>query len=179
MSRIGKNPISLPNEVKITLNENLCLVEGGKSKLELNIPKGITVTQEEKKLVVKRSGDTKQLKSLHGTIRMLIYNMIEGLTKGFKRELEIIGVGYKAQLKGNLLVLNIGFSHPVEMEVPQGLKVSVSGANKVTIEGVDKQKVGEFTAKLRRVYPPEPYKGKGIRFVGEEVRRKLGKALAK
>jgi len=179
MSRIGKNPIAIPKSVKVTVNAQRCLVEAGKDKLELAIASGIKVEVKDSSLVVSRHADTKQLKSLHGTIRVLINNMIEGLTKGFKKELDIVGVGYKSQMKGKQLVLNIGFSHPVEMDVPGGLKVSCQGNNKITVEGIDKQLVGEFAAKVRKLCPPEPYKGKGIRYAGEEVRKKLGKALAK
>jgi len=179
MSRIGKEPVKLPKGITVKIDNDLCLVESSKDKLQLDIPKGIKVELSESNVLVKRESDSKLLKSLHGTIRMLIFNMVKGLTEGFKRELDIIGVGYKAQLKGKKLVLNVGFSHPVEMDIPQELKVSTPSQTRVVIEGVDKQKVGEFSAKIRRIYPPEPYKGKGIRYVGEEVRKKLGKALAK
>lgn len=179
MSRIGKEPVVIPKGVKVKLQNSLCLVEGSKGKLELAIPAGVKVEVGEADLTVKRVNDSKELRSLHGTVRVLIDNMVKGVTEGFKKELEILGVGYKAQMKGKSLVLNIGFSHPVEMPIPEGLKVSTPAATKITIEGIDKQKVGEFAANIRRVYPPEPYKGKGIRYVGEEVRKKLGKALAK
>jgi len=165
--------------VKVKLEKSLCLVEGSKGKLELAIPTGIAVEIGEADLAVKRENDSKELRSLHGTIRVLINNMVKGVTEGFKKDLEIIGVGYKAQIKGKDLVLNVGFSHLVEMPVPEGLNVSVPAPTKITVEGIDKQKVGEFAANIRRVYPPEPYKGKGIRYAGEEVRKKLGKALAK
>lgn len=179
MSRIGKNPIAIPKEVKVVIESGRCSVEAAKKRLELAIPSGITAEIVEQTVVVKRADDSKSLRSLHGTIRMLISNMVEGVTKGFKKELDILGVGYKAQMKGKDLALNIGFSHPVEVKIPEGLKVTCSGNNKIIIEGIDKQKVGEFTAKVRKIYPPEPYKGKGIRYSGEEVRKKLGKALAK
>lgn len=179
MSRIGKQPVVLPKEVKVKIEGQSVLVEGSKSKLSLTVPQGIKVETQEGGLAVKRDDDTKELKSLHGTIRMLLANMVEGVTKGFKKELEIVGVGYKAQLKGEKLVLSMGFSHLVERDIPKNLKVSVPSAIRITIEGVDKQAVGEFAAKIRRIYPPEPYKGKGIRYSGEEVRKKLGKALAK
>lgn len=165
--------------MKVKLEGDLCLVEGKGGKLSLTIPAGIKVKLENNALTVTRDNDTKQLKSLHGTIRVLIGNMVKGVNEGFKKELEIIGVGYKTQMKGNKLVLNIGFSHPVEIDIPQGLKVSTPSATRIVIEGIDKQKVGEFAAKIRRIYPPEPYKGKGIRYLKEEVRKKLGKALAK
>jgi len=179
MSRIGKQILELPKDVKVKLEGNLCLVEGKSGKLDLGIPEGIKVEVKDNTLTVTRGNDSKQLKSLHGTIRVLIGNMVKGVTEGFKKELKIIGVGYKAQMKGEKLALNIGFSHPVEMDVPQGLKVSTPAATRIEVSGIDKQKVGEFAAKIRRIYPPEPYKGKGIRYLGEEVRKKLGKALAK
>jgi large subunit ribosomal protein L6 len=179
MSRVGKEPIVLPKGVKAKLENGICEVAGAKDKLTLAIPSGIKVEIGESEIVVKRDNDSKILKSLHGTMRVLINNMVKGVTGGFKKELEIIGVGYKAAMKGKALALNIGFSHPVEMPVPEGLKVSTPAATKIVVEGIDKQKVGEFAAKVRRLYPPEPYKGKGIRYAGEEVRKKLGKALAK
>lgn len=179
MSRIGRQVLELPKDLKVKLEGDLCLVEGKGGKLSLTIPAGIKVKLENNALTVTRDNDTKQLKSLHGTIRVLIGNMVKGVNEGFKKELEIIGVGYKTQMKGNKLVLNIGFSHPVEIDIPQGLKVSTPSATRIVIEGIDKQKVGEFAAKIRRIYPPEPYKGKGIRYLKEEVRKKLGKALAK
>lgn len=179
MSRIGKEPIIIPKEVKAQIEPGMCRIEAAKGKLQLTIPEGITLIFEEGLIKVTRKDDSKPLKSLHGTIRVLIANMVKGVTKGFKKELTIIGVGYKAQLKGKALVLNVGFSHPVEMEIPEGLRVSVPSATRIEVESIDKQKLGEFCAKIRKVYPPEPYKGKGIRYTGEEVRKKLGKALAK
>lgn len=179
MSRVGKQPLALPKDVKVTIEGNLCLVEGKGEKLELAIPTGIKVEVKDSTLLVTRDNDTKRSKSLHGTMRVLIGNMVKGITEGFKKELEIIGVGYKAQMKENKLVLNVGFSHLVETDVPEGLKVSTPAATRIEISGIDKQKVGEFAAIIRRIYPPEPYKGKGIRYKGEEVRKKLGKALAK
>ncbi len=179
MSRVGKSIIPVPKGVKVVVESGRCLVESADKKLALGIPKGITVEVAQDSVRLKRANDSKPLKSLHGTVRMLISNMIEGVTKGYRKELDLLGVGYKAQMKGKDLVLNIGFSHPVEIKIPEGLKVSCSGNNKIIIEGIDKQKVGELTAEIRRIYPPEPYKGKGIRYAGEEVRKKLGKALAK
>ena len=179
MSRTGKQPVSIPKEIKITLQDNSITVASQKNKLELNIPSGILIELNDNILLVKRQENTKQLRSLHGTIRVLINNMVKGVTEGFKKELEIIGVGYKAQIKGKDLILNLGFSHPVEMAVPEDLNVSTPSTTRVVVEGIDKQKVGEFAAKVRRIYPPEPYKGKGVRYSGEIVRKKLGKALAK
>ena len=179
MSRIGKEPVVIPKEVKVKIEGRTCFIEAAKHKTEFKIPLGISVEQSENTLLLKRDNDTKPLKSLHGTIRALLNNVIEGVTQGFKKELEIVGVGYKAQIKGKNLVLNVGFSQPVEMLIPDGLKVSTPVPTRILVEGIDKQKVGEFSACVRRVCPPEPYKGKGIRYKGEEVRKKLGKALAK
>ena len=178
MSRIGKQPIILPKEVEAKLSGRSVLIEGPKGKLSLDIPFRIKVEIKDDKISVARESEEKKIKSLHGTIRALISNMVKGVSEGFKIELEIIGVGYKAQAKGDNLILNIGFSHPVEIIVPKDLKASIA-KNRLVIEGVDKQKVGELAAEIRRLYPPEPYKGKGIRYAGEEVKKKLGKALAK
>lgn len=178
MSRIGKKPVVIPKDVKLTLEGSLCTVEYGKNKLQLQMPSGIVLKVEGNTAVVERTSDEKTIKSLHGTIRALINNMITGVTKGFKKELEIIGVGYKAQLKAKSLVLNVGFSHPVEIPIPADLKVTTPIPTKIVIEGIDRQKVGEFAANVRKIFPPEPYQGKGVRYAGEEVRKKLGKALA-
>ena len=169
----------LPRGVKGKMEGSLLVVAGSNQKLELAIPAGIKIEITENTLLVTRDNDSKQLRSLHGTIRVLVGNMVEGVTKGFKKELEIIGVGYKVQMKGGKISLNVGFSHLVEIDVPPELKVSTPAATRITIEGSDKQKVGEFAARIRRIRPPEPYKGKGIRYLKEEVRKKLGKALAK
>lgn len=179
MSRIGKQPVKLPKEVKVQLNGNLLLVKGPKGELNFSLESVINLELKEDCLEVKRSNNTKIAKSLHGTARAIINNMVKGVTQGFKKELEIIGVGYKVQMKGKKIDLSIGFSHSVEIAVPEGLTVSLPSNTRITIEGIDKEKVGEFAAKIRRIYPPEPYKGKGIRYLGEEVRKKLGKALAK
>jgi len=178
MSRIGKKSIAIPKDVKVALTGSLCTVEHGKNKLQLPIPNGITLKIDGDKAIVERANDEKKIKSLHGTIRALINNMVVGVTKGFKKELDIIGVGFKAQVKGKSLVLNVGFTHAVEMPFSDDLKVTTPLPTRVVVEGIDKQKVGEFTANVRRVFPPEPYQGKGIRYVNEEVRKKLGKALA-
>ncbi len=179
MSRIGKQPVVIPKDTTVEIKDNLVSVKGPKGSLSFSFHKLIEAEVKESSLLVKRKKNTKLARSLHGTTRAIINNMIKGVTEGFKKELEIVGVGYKAQLKGKALDLNIGFSHPVEILVPDGLKVSLPANTKITIEGIDKEKVGEFAAKIRRIYPPEPYKGKGIRYLGEEVRKKLGKALAK
>jgi large subunit ribosomal protein L6 len=179
MSRTGKQPITIPKEITVKIEGGSVSIKGPKGALEMAIPQGINVEMDNDTLLVKRKNDTKPVKSLHGTIRILIHNMVVGVTKGFKKELDIIGIGYKAQIKGAHLVLNLGFSHPIEMAITEGLKITTPTPNRIAIEGIDKQKVGEFAARVRRVYPPEPYKGKGVRHLGEFVRKKLGKALAK
>jgi large subunit ribosomal protein L6 len=179
MSRIGKEPVDIIKGVKVKMEGDSLLVEGPKGKLSLKIPFEIKLEIADEKIVVAKNNESRKARSLHGTIRALLYNTVKGVTEGFTKELNIIGVGYKAAMKGKNLVLNMGFSHPVEMIIPQDLKVSTPAVTRIIIEGIDKQKVGEFSAKIRRIYPPEPYKGKGIRYLGEEVRKKLGKALAK
>ncbi len=179
MSRVGKKPIILPDKVKAAVTGSVVHIEGPKGKHDFQLPDKITVKVADNVLTVIRATEEKPVRSLHGTIRALIYNVIVGLTEGFKRELEIVGMGYKAQMKGKTLALNIGFSHPIELEIPEGLTAKVEGPNKIIVEGSDKQKLGQFAAHLRSLYPPEPYKGKGIRYSGEEVRKKLGKAMTK
>ncbi|MDD4955566.1 MAG: 50S ribosomal protein L6 [Candidatus Omnitrophica bacterium] len=179
MSRIGKQPVQLPKGVKASMSNNSLLIEGAKGKLNLSIPSGITLEIASDKVLVKRESEEKGVRSLHGTIRAIIANMVKGVVEGYKKELDIVGTGYKATMKGATLVLAMGFSHPVELPVSKDLKVTVPNPNRIIIEGADRQKVGQFAAVLHKIYPPEPYKGKGIRYVGEEVKKKLGKALAK
>ncbi|MDD5069303.1 MAG: 50S ribosomal protein L6 [Candidatus Omnitrophica bacterium] len=178
MSRVGKQPVNTKG-VKINLEGGSLSVSGTKGNLKLSIPSQVELKIENELITVNRRNDDKISRALHGTIRVLISNMVTGVTQGFKKDLEIIGVGYKAQMKGKDLLLNVGFSNPVEIAVPEGIKVSVPRPTALTIEGIDKHAVGQFAAKVRRVRPPEPYKGKGIRYVDEYVRKKLGKALAK
>lgn len=179
MSRIGKQPVLLPKGVKAQILPSEVIIEGPKGKLSCKIPTGIEVKIEDTKILVKRQSDEKQMKALHGTIRALIANMVKGVVEGYKKELDIVGVGFKGQVKGKQLILTLGFSHPVEINVPDNLKVSMPNPNRIVVEGIDLQVVNDFAARIRRIYKPEPYKGKGIRYVGEEVRKKLGKALAK
>lgn len=179
MSRIGRKPIPILEKVKVEVKDGIVYVEGPKGRLSLKLDPLINVKVEDNKVMVERKNDSKRAKSMHGTTRALINNMVIGVKEGFKKGLEIVGTGYKAQLKGNTLVLQLGFSHPVEVNIPQDLKVTVEGQNKIFVEGIDKQRVGQFAANIRAIFPPEPYKGKGIRYIGEEVRRKLGKAMAK
>jgi large subunit ribosomal protein L6 len=179
MSRVGKQPVQLPKGVKATFANGSLLIEGAKGKLNLNVPRGINLEISSDKVLIKREGEEKTVRSLHGTIRAIIANMVKGVVDGYRKELDIVGTGYKAMMKGQTLVLTMGFSHLVEMPVSKDLKVTVPNPNRVIIEGADKQRVGQFASVLHKIYPPEPYKGKGIRYVGEEVKKKLGKALAK
>ena len=179
MSRIGKMPVVIPSGVKITLEGNHIAVEGPKGKLERDIHPEIDVVIEGDVLTVTRPSDDKDHRSLHGLTRALINNMVVGVTTGFKKDLEIVGVGYRAAKQGNNLVLTVGYSHPVEMEPGEGISIEVPTPNRITINGIDKEKVGAFAANVRAVRPPEPYKGKGIKYDGEFIIRKAGKAGAK
>ncbi len=179
MSRIAKTPVIVPKNVKIVLAPTTVEVQGPKGKLSMNLPSGIALEQKEDKLFVNRLNDTKQSKSNHGTTKRLIVNMCDGVTNGHRKDLEIQGVGFRAAVQGNKLVLNIGFSHPVEYEFPKEVKVVSAKPTEISIEGVDKALVGLVAAKIHDFKPPEPYKGKGIRYVGEVVRRKQGKQVTK
>ncbi|MFA5060418.1 MAG: 50S ribosomal protein L6 [Candidatus Omnitrophota bacterium] len=179
MSRLGKIAVSIPKGAKISVNNAQALVEGPKGKLTLSIPSGISVEQKEDKLFVHRSNDEKQIKAHHGTVRSHLANMVLGVTQGYKRNLEIQGVGFRAQAQGQKLSLNLGFSHPVDYNVPAGVIVKTPKPTEIEIEGIDKALVGEVAAKIREIKPPEPYKGKGIRYSGEAVRRKQGKKVTK
>jgi large subunit ribosomal protein L6 len=179
MSRIGKIPVAVSKDVKVVISNNAVNMEGAKGKLNLTIPDGIKVDQKDAQLWVTRTNDIKLTRALHGTIRAHLVNMVEGVTKGHKKELEIQGVGFRATLAGNKLTLNVGLSHPVDYEVPVEVKVTMNQQTGITIEGTDKAIVGEVAAEIRRIKPPEPYKGKGIRYSGEYVRRKQGKSVTK
>jgi len=178
MSRIGKTPISLPDKVKVTVsNGNLVAVEGPKGKLSWELPKGITISIEGTTLTVVRANDERQVRALHGLSRALLSNMVTGVSNGFRRDLEIQGVGFRAAVKGDKLDLSIGYSHPVLFQIPNEIKVAVTDNTKISIEGIDKHLVGQVAADIRAYYPPEPYKGKGIRYSDEVVRRKEGKTV--
>jgi len=179
MSRIGKKLITIPKGIKFSLKGNTIHAEGPHGKLDLAINEGIKVEISGDHIAVTRSADIKTARSNHGTVRALIANMAAGVLNGYKKELDIVGVGYKCQMKGKNLQLTLGFSHPVEIPTPEGIKMTAPSQTHIIIEGADKQVVGELSAKIRKILPPEPYKGKGIRFTGEEVKKKLGKALAK
>lgn len=179
MSRVGKVPVSVPSDVKIKLKDSNILVEGPKGKLDFVIPHGINVTQSEGNLRVEKSSNTKQNRANHGTVRALLANMIAGVKEGHRKDLEIQGLGFRAQLQDKKIVFSLGFSHPVEFQVPQEVKVQVPTQTSIIIEGADKMSVGQVAAKIRALKPVEPYKGKGIRYVGEVVRRKQGKSVTK
>ena len=175
MSRVGKKPVEIPAGVTVTLNGNTVTVKGPKGELTRTFHSDIEIKVEDNNVVVNRPSDEKLHRSLHGTTRAIIANMIEGVSKGFERNLELIGVGYRAQKQGKKLVLNVGYSHPVEIEPEEGIEIEVPANTKISIKGTDKERVGALAANIRDVRPPEPYKGKGIRYEGEFVRRKEGK----
>ncbi len=175
MSRIGLKPIDVPEGVDVTIENNNVVVKGPKGTLEKSIDQDLTINMEDSIITVARPSDRKEHRSLHGLSRTLIANMIEGVTDGFSKTLEIVGVGYRAQKDGTKLILNLGFSHPVEMEDPEGLTVEVPANNKIIISGANKENVGSHAAVIRELRKPEPYKGKGVKYKGEHVRRKEGK----
>ncbi|MGE5417901.1 MAG: 50S ribosomal protein L6 [Acidobacteriota bacterium] len=175
MSRIGKKPIDLPQGVSVAVNGDVVTVKGPKGVLERSIPASMQVEQAENQILINRPSDNKQHRSLHGLTRTLVANMVEGVTKGFEKKLEMVGTGYRAAMQGNKLVLTIGYSHPVEMDPPDGIEFESPAATKITIKGIDKEKVGNMAAVIRDVRPPEPYKGKGIKYENEVIRRKAGK----
>ena len=183
MSRIGKAPINVPEGVSITVDNNTVSVKGPKGELTQQIDPDITCKVEDGVVTVERPTEQKRHKSLHGLYRSLVNNMVEGVSNGYKKEMELVGVGYKAAVQNNVLELNLGYSHSIYFAVPEEIKVSaetVKGQNpKVTVEGIDKQLVGQISAKIKALRKVEPYKGKGIRFVGEQIRRKAGKTAAK
>ena len=175
MSRIGRAPITVPAGVEVTIDGSTVTAKGPKGTLTKTMHSNMSIAMEDGVITVTRPNDNKENRSLHGLTRTLIANMIEGVANGYKKELEINGIGYRAEVKGNALWMKIGFSHDVIMEAPEGVTVEVNG-NKVTVSGADKQKVGQFAAEIREKRPPEPYKGKGIKYVDEYIRRKEGKA---
>lgn len=179
MSRIGKQPIDIPAGVEVKINENHISVKGPKGLLEREFNQEIGVTVEEGQIVVTRPSDHKNHVALHGLTRSLLANMVEGVTKGYEKSLDIVGVGYRAAKQGNKLVLTVGYSHPVEIEPTAGLEIEVPTPNKVIIKGIDKERVGQLAANIRFVRSPEPYKGKGIRYSDEIVHLKAGKAGSK
>lgn len=176
MSRIGKLPIEIPAGVDVKIGEsNLVTIKGPKGTLERKLADDMNIAIENSQIVVTRPNDLKRSKSLHGLTRTLIANMVEGVTKGYEKVLEINGVGYRAAKSGKKLTLTLGYSHPVEMMDPEGIETVLEGQNKITVKGIDKEKVGQFAAEIRTKRPPEPYKGKGIKYADEVIRRKVGK----
>ncbi|CAB4535181.1 unannotated protein [freshwater metagenome] len=177
MSRIGKALIPVPTGVDVSINANSVTVKGPKGSLSRDLVGGITVRQDEGNLVVERPNDERESRSLHGLSRALLNNMVVGVTTGFAKELEIVGVGYRAELKSPTLIrLNLGFSHPVDVEAPEGVSFEVPVQTRVIIKGIDKEAVGQVAANIRSIRKPEPYKGKGVRYQGEKILRKAGKA---
>nr|WP_290227110.1 50S ribosomal protein L6 [Trichocoleus desertorum] len=176
MSRIGKRPISIPQKVTITIEGQQVAVKGPKGELSRTLPNEVIVEQEGETLLVKRRDESRAARQRHGLSRTLVANMVEGVSQGFQRRLEIQGVGYRAQVQGRNLVLSVGYSHPVQIEPPDGVQMAVENNTNVVVSGIDKEIVGNIAARIRAVRPPEPYKGKGIRYAGEFVRRKAGKA---
>ena len=176
MSRIGKKPIAIPSGVKVAISGTSVTVEG-KAKLSLTLPPHVEAEVVDQQIVVKQVGDAREAGAMHGLARSLIQNMVIGVSQGFKKELQIVGIGYKAAVAGSKLNLTLGFSHPIEFAIPEGIKVTVTPENKILIEGCDKQLVGETAAQIRRFRKPEPYKGKGIRYVDERIVLKEGKSV--
>jgi large subunit ribosomal protein L6 len=176
MSRIGKLPVAVPNGVNVTINDGEVAVKGPKGELRQRVLEHVSVKLDENRVIVDRKGDAKQHRAAHGLTRTLVNNMIEGVSKGFRKTLEIQGVGYRAAKSGEKVNLTLGYSHPVSYEPPKGITLSVEGTNKIHIDGIDKQQVGQVAAEIRNLRAPEPYKGKGIRYEGEVIRKKLGKA---
>ena len=178
MSRIGKQPISITDGVQVKQQGNLITVKGPKGELAHTVPSGIQVSLDEKAISVTRESDQRQHRALHGLTRTLVSNMVTGVSRGFSKELEIVGVGYRAEADKEALTLNLGYSHPVRYPIPEGITISVDRNVMIKVEGIDKQKVGQVAAEIRAFRRPEPYKGKGIRYVGEHVRKKMGKGAA-
>ncbi len=178
MSRIGKQPVSIPDKVKVSVNNGVVLVEGPKGKVQKTFAPVVKVTISDKKVTFAPTEETRFANAMYGTVRSVVAGMVKGVSEGYTKELEIQGVGFKAALKGKQLDLALGYSHPILMDIPEGIKVTVTDQTKLKVEGADKQLVGAVTAEIRSYYPPEPYKGKGVRIVGERVRRKEGKTVA-
>ena len=176
MSRIGRKPVQIPAGVEVTVNGNTCVVKGPKGTLQQDFHESITVTVEENEVIVDRANDERESRAQHGLTRALIQNMVTGVSEGFTKSLELAGVGYRVQLKGTSLDFSLGYSHPVVVEAPEGITFEVPDNTHINVKGINKQQVGQIAAEIRAKRPPEPYKGKGIHYVGEHIRRKLGKA---
>ncbi|MEY2486122.1 MAG: large subunit ribosomal protein [Verrucomicrobiota bacterium] len=178
MSRIGNKAVVIPDKVKVQIdNSGAVAVEGPKGKLNWQLPRDITAKVENNNVSLARSAETRSVKALHGLSRALVNNMVQGVSEGFSKQLEIEGVGFKAAVQGSNLNLSLGFSHPILFPIPKEIKITVTDATKIMVQGIDKKLVGQVAADIRRFYPPEPYKGKGVRYAGEQVRRKEGKTV--
>jgi len=177
MSRIGKQPVTIPAKVKVSIKGNQIAAEGPKGKLDLTLPRLTSAKIDGEIITVSRDNETNQAKAMHGLARSLVNNAVKGVSEGYQKKLEIQGVGFKATVKGNLVDLALGFSHPILYPIPAGIKVVVEENTKVTIDGADKELVGRVASEIRSYYPPEPYKGKGVRYAGEQVKRKEGKTV--
>jgi large subunit ribosomal protein L6 len=179
MSRIGTLPVTVPSGVDITINGLDVFVKGPKGELTQSMPDGVTLAQADGAVNVTRLGDDRTHRARHGLVRSLIFNMVEGVTEGYSKKLKLVGVGYRAALKGKNLELQVGFSHPVNIICPDGITIEVPAQDQIIVSGIDKAAVGQIAANIRRVRPPEPYKGKGIQYEGEKIRRKAGKAAGR
>jgi large subunit ribosomal protein L6 len=178
MSRIGNKAVEIPDKVKVNVDqEGAVSVEGPKGKLQWSLPRQIRASVQDNRVSVVREAESRSVKALHGLSRSLVHNMVQGVSEGFTKQLEIEGVGFKAAVQGSTLNLSLGFSHPVTFSIPKDIKITVADNTKITIQGVDKQLVGQVAADIRGFYPPEPYKGKGVRYAGEQIRRKVGKTV--
>jgi large subunit ribosomal protein L6 len=178
MSRIGNKEIEIPDKVRVNIdNDGAVSVEGPRGKLNWKLPREIRATVKDNRVSLLREAETRSVKALHGLSRSLVQNMVHGVSQGFTKQLEIEGVGFKAAVQGPILNLSLGFSHPVQFRIPKDIKITVTDATKINIEGVDKKLVGQVAADIRAFYPPEPYKGKGVRYAGEQIRRKEGKTV--
>ena len=178
MSRIGNKAVEIPDKVKVNVDqEGAVSVEGPKGKLQWKLPRQIRASVQDNQVSVVREADSRNVKALHGLSRSLVYNMVQGVSEGFTKQLEIEGVGFKAAVQGSMLNLSLGFSHPVTFSIPKDIKITVADNTKITVQGVDKKLVGQVAADIRGFYPPEPYKGKGVRYAGEQIRRKVGKTV--
>ncbi|MEW5817286.1 MAG: 50S ribosomal protein L6 [Spirochaetota bacterium] len=179
MSRIGKLPVAIPTGVKVQVKDNLILVEGPRGKLQQKFLPEVEITVDKEQVFVQRKSDSRQARAYHGLYRNLLNNMVSGVSEGFSKTLTINGVGYRAEVKNRSLILNLGYSNPIEYPIPEGLNITVEGGNKIIVSGIDKQQVGQTSAEIRFFRPPEPYKGKGIKYEDEYVRRKIGKSGVK
>jgi large subunit ribosomal protein L6 len=177
MSRIGKQPVEVPAKVKVSINGNVISAEGPKGKLDLNLPRLTAAKVEGTKVLLTRASESAEARAMHGLARALVNNMVRGVSDGFQKKLEIQGVGFKAAVQGNIVNMSLGFSHPILYPIPAGIKVVVEENTKISIDGASKETVGRVAAELRSYYPPEPYKGKGVRYAGEHVVRKEGKTV--